>query len=140
YHFRRTFSLENKPQRFVVHVSADNRYRLFVNGTPVNIGPARGDTEHWRFDTLDLAPYLEQGRNVIGAQVWNFGEHAPMAQVSVQTAFILQGDGSAESAVNTGEGWVVMKNDAYQPITGFRPIFHAYYVVGPGDDVDGVKY
>lgn len=140
YHFRRTFSLENKPQRFVVHVSADNRYRLFVNGTPVNIGPARGDTEHWRFDTLDLAPYLEQGRNVIGAQVWNFGEHAPMAQVSVQAAFILQGDGSAESAVNTGEGWVVMKNDAYQPITGFRPIFHAYYVVGPGDDVDGVKY
>ena len=32
FHFRRTFSLSAKPERFVVHVSADNRYRLFANG------------------------------------------------------------------------------------------------------------
>ncbi len=30
--FRRSFDLRNKPEQFVIHVSADNRYRLFVNG------------------------------------------------------------------------------------------------------------
>jgi len=32
YHFRRSFELAAKPERFVVHVSGDNRYQLFVNG------------------------------------------------------------------------------------------------------------
>src|SRR4051812_32126496 len=48
FHFRRTFELSDKPQSFIVHVTADNRYRLFVNGKAVGIGPARGDKMHWR--------------------------------------------------------------------------------------------
>ena len=32
YHFRRTFDLTEKPQTFLVHVTADNRYQLFANG------------------------------------------------------------------------------------------------------------
>jgi len=33
YHFRRTIDLPKVPATFVVHVSADNRYQLFVNGS-----------------------------------------------------------------------------------------------------------
>ena len=47
YHFRKNFKLDRQPESFVVNVSADNRYRLFVNGTPVCYGPARGDLNHW---------------------------------------------------------------------------------------------
>src|SRR5450432_3423515 len=43
YHFRKTFSLDDKPASFIVHVSADNRYKLFVNGVMVSLGPARAD-------------------------------------------------------------------------------------------------
>ena len=32
YHFRKSFDLEVVPSRFIVHVSADNRYKLYVNG------------------------------------------------------------------------------------------------------------
>jgi hypothetical protein len=39
FHFRRVFELEAKPSRVVVHVSADNRYRLLVNGQQVSEGP-----------------------------------------------------------------------------------------------------
>jgi alpha-L-rhamnosidase len=31
YHFRRTFELSAKPTSFIVHVTGDNRYQLFVN-------------------------------------------------------------------------------------------------------------
>jgi hypothetical protein len=64
FHARRTFELGAVPSRFIVHVSADNRYRLYVNGSQVSSGPQRSDVDHWRYETLDLAPHLRAGRNV----------------------------------------------------------------------------
>src|SRR5437763_8642764 len=58
YQFRKTFSLSAKPSSFLVNVSGDNRYKLFVNGQFVSLGPARGDVFHWNFETVDLANYL----------------------------------------------------------------------------------
>ena len=49
YHFRKTFELPARPERFPVHVSGDNRYQLFVNGQRAACGPARGDLFHWRY-------------------------------------------------------------------------------------------
>ena len=101
YHFRRTFDLTAKPESFVVHVSGDNRYQLFVNGERVVWGPARGDLFHWRYETLDIARYLHAGRNVFAAVVWNFGTESPMAQPSYRSAFLLHGDTLAGRAVDT---------------------------------------
>ena len=39
FHLRKTFDLNHAPENFIIHVSADNRYRLFVNGNPVSSGP-----------------------------------------------------------------------------------------------------
>lgn len=140
YHFRKSFDLGAQPAAFVVHVSADNRYRLFVNGTPVHVGPARGDRTHWRFDTLDLAPHLHAGPNVIAAQVWNFGAERPVAQVTVQTAFVLAGNGPLETVVDTDGSWRAIANPAYSPIGNMGGRLRTYIVVGPGDDVDGARY
>lgn len=140
YCFRKRFSLAAKPATFVVHVSGDNRYRLFVNGTSVSVGPARGDLLHWRYETVDLAPHLRAGENVLAAEVWNFGEFRPVAQVSLKTAFLLQGHGPAEQVVNTDRTWRVWRDRAINP----RPVdgrkLQAYIVVGPGEDVDGARY
>ena len=37
-YLRKSFTVAAVPQSFVVHVSADNRYQLFVNGTRVSRG------------------------------------------------------------------------------------------------------
>ncbi len=55
YHFRKTFTLTNVPSKFIVHVSGDNRYRLFVNGKAVCSGPAGGDLANWNFETVDIS-------------------------------------------------------------------------------------
>lgn len=141
YHFRKTFTLDNKPAQFVVHVSADNRYRLFVNGTPVCYGPARGDLYNWYFETIDIAPYLKAGANSIAALVWNMGEYAAVAQVSNQTAFVLQGDTEKEKLINTDQSWKVLPDKAYHPCSldnGAR--LHSYMVIGPGDSVLAAQY
>src|SRR5512133_3708099 len=88
YHFRKTVQLEKAPEKFIIHISGDNRYRLLVNGIPVCSGPPRGDLYNWYFETADIAAYLHKGDNVIAALVWNMGVLAPVAQISNQTAFI----------------------------------------------------
>lgn len=42
YYFRKSINLPGKPSKFIIHVSADNHYKLYVNGKLVSIGPARG--------------------------------------------------------------------------------------------------
>ncbi|SOD92351.1 family 78 glycoside hydrolase catalytic domain [Spirosoma fluviale] len=140
YHVRKAIELTQKPARFVVHVSADNRYRLFVNGKSVAMGPARSDTQNWNYETLDLAPYLQAGHNVLAAQVWYMGEGAPFAQMSYQLGFLMQGDGETEKVVNTDASWKIYQNPAYSPIKNDIPKLKTYIVAGDGDRVDAAKY
>jgi alpha-L-rhamnosidase len=140
YRFRKIIELPERPPRFVVHVTADNRYQLFVNGERVVWGPARGDLNHWRFETIDLAPHLHAGRNVFAAVVWNYGELAPEAQVTWRTGFLLQGDTKAEQAADTDKSWKAVRDPAYAPIPFTHSQMRGYYVVGPGERVEGAKY
>ncbi|HZS10145.1 MAG TPA: alpha-L-rhamnosidase C-terminal domain-containing protein [Blastocatellia bacterium] len=140
YHFRRTFELQSRPSSFVIHVTGDNRYQLFVNGERIVWGPARGDLNHWRFETIDIAPHLKAGKNVIAAVVWNFGQYAPEVQVTDRTAFLLQGDTEAERIVDTNTQWRCIRNTAYQPLHYTHAQMRGYFVAGPGDKVDGASY
>jgi hypothetical protein len=141
FHARRTFELPDKPERFLVHVSADNRYRLYVNGVEVAGGPQRSDVMHWRYETVDLAPTLRAGRNVIAALVWNWGAAHPIAQHSHRSGFLLQADGEREARlVNSGAGWKLRLDSAYRfvPI-GYRDV-RGYYAAAPGESVDASLY
>ena len=148
FHARRTFELKAVPARFVAHVSADNRYRLYVNGDEVpylydrvSSGPQRSDVTHWRYETVDLAPRLRRGRNVIAALVWNWGAARPVAQFSHRTGFLLQGDSQVEAAlVNTGTEWKVLRDQAYAPIVITTATMGNYYAAAPGDSIDGSRY
>ncbi|MEO8819979.1 MAG: alpha-L-rhamnosidase N-terminal domain-containing protein [Ginsengibacter sp.] len=136
YHFRKTFELNDAPAQFIIHVSADNRYVLYVNGTEVGRGPARSSLYNWNFGTFDIASHLHKGKNVIAAQVWNMGEYAPVAQISAQTGFLLQGDDKPEEVINSDNKWKVLHDTAYAPCaTNMGAVLHSYFVVGPGDEV-----
>lgn len=140
FHARRTFELSTVPARFVIHVSADNRYRLYVNGVQVSSGPQRSDVTHWRYETVDIARQLHAGRNVIAALVWNWGAARPVAQHSHRTGFLLQGNSAAEALVNTGRGWRLLRDSAYAPIVITTASMGNYYAAAPGDSIDGSRY
>jgi hypothetical protein len=136
YKFRKTFEVITKPASFIIHVSADNRYKLYVNEKLISLGPARGDLMYWNYETIDIAPYLQTGKNVIAALVWNDGLLKPEAQISNFTAFILQGNTGKEKIVNTNKSWLFLKDESQQPM---RPKTTGYYVAGPGELVDMQK-
>ncbi len=133
YLFRKTLSLETVPQTFEVHVSADNGYKLYVNRMLVSLGPAQGDIENWNYETVDLAPSLIRGENIISAKVWNEGNLKPVSQFSYRTGFILQGTNDETKIINTNESWRCTEDKSYTPI---RQSVRGYYAAGAGDKID----
>lgn len=134
YLFRKNIELADKPSTYVVHVSGDNRYKLFINGTLVSLGPARSDLYYWNFETVDIAQYLNAGKNTLAAIVWNDGDDRPEGQISNRTGFVLQGNTEKEAAVNTNDSWKCIRDAAYKPLPGVG--YYTYYVAGPGELVD----
>lgn len=129
--FRRRFSVDDPGQPFVIRVSADQRFKLYVNGTLVATGPQRGDLQHWFYDELDISPWLKAGENRIEALVWSFGRYAPMAQISARLAFICDGPG-----ISTPDGWTAaMTTDRGYGMTDWDGE-EVYLVVGPSESVE----
>ncbi|MFP5235469.1 MAG: alpha-L-rhamnosidase C-terminal domain-containing protein [Acidobacteriota bacterium] len=138
-HFRRDLKLDAVPASYVVRVSADNRFILFVNGKRVGDGPARGDLTHWRYERYDLAPYLRAGENVITATVWNFGVYAPVAQMSDRTAFLLESEATGKNGISTPGKWMVAMDPGRKPLGRDTVTIKGYMAAGPGEELDGTK-
>lgn len=112
-----------------IRVSADQRYKLYLNGKLVGFGPQRGDLEHWFYETYDLDTVV--GENELVAVVWNFGYWAPMAQVSARTAFVCEDLDSGR--LSTPGEWEVRRFAGWEFAMMHNGIGEYYIDVGPGE-------
>ncbi|KAL2783380.1 Six-hairpin glycosidase [Aspergillus keveii] len=72
-HFRRTLVVDREiPASLRVYITADTKYKLYVNHQLVRFGPVKGDRALWFNDQVDLAPYLVCGVNHISIHVLRF--------------------------------------------------------------------
>lgn len=72
--FRKQVEIEGEPCEGRLKISADTRYKLYVNARLVEVGPSRGDHQVWFYDRIDILPYLKQGINIIGVSVLRYPE------------------------------------------------------------------
>ena len=109
---RKSTSISKVPKALTAYISADSKYRLYINGKSVVFeggvkrGPAPGGSY---YDTVDIAPYLKQGKNVICALVWYWGK---------DKNYSYEGSGKAGFLFEAGEllsdnSWKVCRNTAY---------------------------
>jgi len=68
--FRRSVKLERVPQDAKVCITADQSYRLYINGVYVASGPARGFQASWPYDVIDVSKYLKTGKNTIAIRAF----------------------------------------------------------------------
>jgi len=108
--FRRSFDLDKKPSSAPLHLFADSRYMLWVNGRQVLRGPCRFNPKRPEFDTLDIAPHLQAGPNTLVALVHHYPatsgrimKHAPglTAILEADGREILRSDGSWRCSPDT---------------------------------------
>lgn len=140
FHFRKTFDLESVSEHFIINITAVPRYQLYVNGHYVNEGPSKGDLDHWKFETIDIASYLVTGKNVIAALLINFAELAPESVTGSYSQFLIQGNSSQEDIVNSDTTWKVKTSQAYHGLVVSKWATHGFYVAAPGDSVLANKY
>jgi len=70
---RKTVTLARVPKTAPLFITADQSYRLWINGRFVCRGPARGYQSHWPYDEVDVSQYLRRGANVIAIRAHNPG-------------------------------------------------------------------
>jgi hypothetical protein len=128
--FRCVLNLELLPDSLFVDLSADQRYKLYVNGELVAHGPQRGDLNRWFYDSIDLARYLRAGENEIQAVVWNFGWLAPIAQMGLRTGFVCR---SEWPSLATPGAWEYARLDAWSFERMTAEPVDFYMEVGPGE-------
>lgn len=113
----------------LLHFSADTRYKLFVNGKRVAVGPARGSPWIWYYDTLDISPYLQDGENEIVFVVLRYFvtvrgampfARTPFPGLTVVGTVQIKGNQDAISIdlKTTSPGWMVQVDDSIRFPTG----------------------
>lgn len=131
--YRLDFTISTSFQA-VFHVSADERYILFLDGELVGRGSERGNCERWLFDSYRFE--LPPGEHVLAAQVWSLGDIAPFYQMSIRHGFILLAEGNGYHQFSTGIApWTAVI------LPGVDFIYpHIAGVVGPGYRIDGNRW
>lgn len=70
--FRHSLTITSMVKSAKVKVTADSRYKFYVNGKLVEVGPLKGNQKKWYFDSLDISDYLQVGLNVIAVKVLRY--------------------------------------------------------------------
>lgn len=71
--FRRRFTLPGVPETAPLRITADDYYKLYVNGVFAGQGPAPGYPSSYRYNTIDIAALLHTGENVIAVHTYYQG-------------------------------------------------------------------
>ena len=112
--FRRRFDALPGEDALRLDVSADERFVLLLDGEDFSRGPHRGTPEHWLYQSYEIR--LAPGPHVLEAVVWQLGDAAPLAQLSVRGGFVLAAEGAYDEILTTGKGaWEVAR------LSGTRP-------------------
>ncbi|MFW5845019.1 MAG: hypothetical protein ACOCXJ_02210 [Planctomycetota bacterium] len=111
--FRRDLHLEAVPETALINLFADARYRLRVNGLAIAHGPARFAPQAPEFDSVDLAPYLEAGDNVITVEVNGYGSRSSERVSGGRSGFIAWGTIGDTDLATPGDWRARPANDAW---------------------------
>ena len=137
FHARRRFRLPWKPVRAVAWVTADSRYRLWVNGRPVCRGPARCFPETQAVDAVDITGLLRKGANAAALLVHQYGV-STFAYIHRQCGgFLFQAEIEGprrERVIVDSNGWRVRRCTARDARaartsvqTGYQEVFHGEF-------------
>ncbi len=113
--FRKSFSLSQLPKEATLHIFADTRYILWVNGQYVLRGPCRFDPKRPEYDSVDLRTFLRAGPNVLAILVHHYAggsnskvmEHVPGLTVQLEVL--------GESLIHTDSTWRCCSRTRYLP-------------------------
>jgi len=108
---RKSFSLKSVPRKAEIFITADHRYRLYVNNRYITRGPARGIPSSYPYDTVDIGPYLRKGRNVLAVRVYQVGVGTFISLPSAAAGLLVESV-NGKLPIDSGPSWRVKRDTA----------------------------
>lgn len=115
--FRKKFSLENLPKTATAYISADDYYKLYINGRFVAQGPAPSYHFDYSYNTVDVTKFLREGENTVAVhtlyqglinRVWVSGDN--------RHGLILDIECDGKTAVASDESFLTKQHSAFSEI------------------------
>jgi alpha-L-rhamnosidase len=146
-YFRRTFHVaEGVKPSLTVEITADSRYRLYVNGRSVAVGPCKGDAHTQYYETVDVSEHLKLGKNVLAVKILRYpalepfkiGEGGPISVWRSQSAGLfveasLRDEKDVElEPLHSGPEWQTFRHRGYRHVP--KPLIQW---MGGVEEVDG---
>lgn len=116
--FRYDFNQKELPSVAPFCITADQAYKLYVNGKYVCRGPMRGYQECWHYDVVDILSFLKKGHNWIAIEAHNPGistysyKHADSAGMLCSASW-----DNGTKIISNAQNWIVFRNTAYKSDT-----------------------
>jgi len=113
--FRKKFILKEAPANTLLYISADDYYKLYINGSFVTQGPAPSYHFQYNYNTVDVTEFLHTGENVIAVhtlyqglinRVWQSGDQ--------RHGLILDLCSDGDVILSSDESFRTKKHSAYQ--------------------------
>ena len=111
--FRRRFDVALVPRVATLHLFADVRYMLWINGQYVLRGPTRFEPAGPEYDTVDVSRFLKAGANEVVVLVMANASNGKMRRHAPGLAVRLEMDG--QPRIETDGTWLWSDQTRYRP-------------------------
>ncbi|HCD34227.1 MAG TPA: hypothetical protein DER01_17580, partial [Phycisphaerales bacterium] len=90
--FRLDFTLEQAGY-LKLHLSADSRYKLYINGQLLGVGPAAGDFFNYHYDSFGFEQKIKLNprKYQLVVEVLSFGKNGPINEMHARGALMVHG-------------------------------------------------
>ncbi len=121
--FRKSFQLSEAIEDLSIHISADSRYQLFLNGVRMGVGPCKGDRHTQYYETYDVTPWLRTGLNMIAVRVLHYApggpSHAAGSSAIMRSpwgGFLLEAEATCTETpiLETDGSWLCIRDESYR--------------------------
>lgn len=125
-YFRKSFDYKKTQGRVIIRITADDYYKLYINGSFVGQGPAQGYYFNYYWNEFDITDILVNGENHIYAEVYYQGlinrAYNSGDQRLGMIASVICGE---EELVKTDRSWECAVSDEYitEKIIGYDTVY-----------------
>ena len=120
YYFKKSFTIKHL-EKTTIDISAQARYKLYINGFLCGVGPCKGTNQKKYYDSIDVTGYVREGANDIFVELLQLissnmeGEMSPLEGVlRIPTALLAAELSCEDMIVQTDESWECAKIDGIE--------------------------